>query len=161
MVNAGQTAYERGNDRFYTGKVAMFGEDVLGYLRVDNGVFLSRSIRRNAIPFNLHRLGELENYPWEFGLAALGNGFVHSKRETHALQPNAALHQQVTHHQLHMDKNDLQIPDFLCWHLRFWLMTLRQVSTHPKLQSFLMKPKKTFESVGQHRDQHRPSLVRT
>jgi hypothetical protein len=59
-----------------------------------------------------------------------------------ALQPNAALHQQVTHHQLHMDKNDLQIPDFLCWHLRFWLMTLRQVSTHPKLQSFLMKPKK-------------------
>jgi hypothetical protein len=108
VVNAGQTAYERGNDRFYTGKVAMFGEDVLGYLRVDkagpksrhglwlrkdqsgdlhvigtrDGVFLSRSIGRNAIPFNLHRLGELENYPWEFGLAALGNRFVHSKRVT-------------------------------------------------------------------------------
>eukprot|EP00435_Cladocopium_sp_Y103_P035698 s4054_g9.t1 len=89
----------------------MFGEDILGYLAMDKGgprwhhgiwlgkvasgdmhvvgtaegVFLTRSIRRNAIAFNLNRFADLENYPWEFGLAALGNKLVHNKRVTHPL----------------------------------------------------------------------------
>jgi hypothetical protein len=76
VVNAGQTPYERANDRCYSGKICMFGEDVLGYLRVEkggpkwqhglwlgkvasgdmhvvgtaDGIFLTRSIRRNALP---------------------------------------------------------------------------------------------------------------
>ena len=108
-VSAGQRAYERCSDRVYTGKLAMFGEDVLGYLRTDlkaaprwqhgiwmgktmsgdlhmigteNGVFVTRSIRRNAVPFNLNRLGDIENWPWEFGYAALGNRLVYNKRVT-------------------------------------------------------------------------------
>ena len=123
VVQGGQTAYERSHDRFYSGKLAMFGEDILGYLATDKGgprwrhgiwlgkgasgdmhvigtaegVFLTRSIRRNAIPFNLNRFAELENYPWEFGLAALGNKLVHNKRVTHPLAfgVGAALPPQV------------------------------------------------------------------
>ena len=109
ITSAGQTAYERCSDRVYSGKLAMFGEDVLGYLRTDlkaaprwqhgiwmgktmsgdlhiigteNGVFVTRSIRRNAVPFNLNRLGDIENWPWEFGYAALGNRLVYNKRVT-------------------------------------------------------------------------------
>ena len=111
VVHGGQTAYERAHDRYYSGKLAMFGEDILGYLAMDKGgprwrhgiwlgkipsgdmhvvgtaegVFLTRSIRRNPIPFNLNRFADLENYPWEFGLAALGNKLVHNKRVTHPL----------------------------------------------------------------------------
>ena len=107
VVSSGLTAYERSCDRSYSGKLAMFGEDVLGYLRTDlkaaprwqhgiwlgktmsgdlhiigqaDGVFVTRSIRRNPTPFNLERFAELEHYPWEFGLAALGNRLVHKKR---------------------------------------------------------------------------------
>ena len=109
--HGGQTAYERAHDRYYSGKLAMFGEDILGYLAMDKGgprwrhgiwlgkvasgdmhvvgtaegVFLTRSIRRNAVAFNLSRFADLENYPWEFGLAALGNKLVHNKRVTHPL----------------------------------------------------------------------------
>ena len=101
VVNGGQTAHKRASDRSYSGKIAMFAEDVLGYLRIDkggprwqqlvpsgdshvvgarDGVFLTRSIRRNAIPFNLNRCGDIETYPWEYGLVALGNKLVHNKR---------------------------------------------------------------------------------
>ena len=61
------------------------------------GVFLTRSIRRNAVPFNLNRFAESENYPWEFGFAALGNKLVHNKRVTHPLAfgVGAALPPQV------------------------------------------------------------------
>ena len=37
VVSGGQTAYERASDRCYSGKIAMFAEDVLGYLRIDKG----------------------------------------------------------------------------------------------------------------------------
>ena len=86
VVNFGQTPYERAQDRCYSGKLCMFGEDVLGYLRVDkggarwqhglwlgkiasgdmhiigtaDGIFLTRSVRRNATPFNLNRFGDLD-----------------------------------------------------------------------------------------------------
>ena len=95
----------------YSGRIAMFGEDILGYLPVDkggprwrqgvwlgkvhcgdmhvvgtsDGVFLTRSIRPHAVAFNLGRFALLENYPWEFGLAALGNKLVHNQRLTHPL----------------------------------------------------------------------------
>ena len=111
-ISAGQTAYERCSCRIYNGKLAMFGEDGLGYLRADlkaaprwqhgiwmskamtamsgdlhiigtaNGVFVTRSIRRNANPFNFNRLGDIESWPWEFGYAALGNRLVYNKRVT-------------------------------------------------------------------------------
>ena len=101
------TAYERSNDRAYSGKLAMFGECVLGYLRTDlkaaprwqhgiwlgktmsgdlhivghaDGVFVTRSIRRNPVPFDLERLGGLETWPWEYGYAALGNRLIYSKK---------------------------------------------------------------------------------
>jgi hypothetical protein len=106
VVNSGQTPYERAHDRCYSGKLCMFGEDVLGYLHVDkggarwqhglwlgkiasgdmhiigtaDGIFLTRSVRRNATPFNLNRFGDLDRYPWEFGLAALGSKLIHNKR---------------------------------------------------------------------------------
>ena len=106
VVSGGQTAYERANDRCYSGKIAMYGEDILGYLRLDKagprwqhgiwlgkvasgdmhivgtsqGIFLTRSIRRNPVPFNLNRFADLEHYPWEFGLAALGSRLIHNKR---------------------------------------------------------------------------------
>eukprot|EP00435_Cladocopium_sp_Y103_P016294 s1770_g4.t1 len=50
-----------------------------------NGVFVTRSIRRHAVPFNLSRLGDIENWPWEFGYAALGNRLVYNKRVTQPL----------------------------------------------------------------------------
>ena len=35
VISGGQTAFERASGRCYAGKIAMFAEDVLGYLRVD------------------------------------------------------------------------------------------------------------------------------
>eukprot|EP00435_Cladocopium_sp_Y103_P075626 s23_g61.t1 len=67
VVHGGQTAYERAHDRYYSGKLAMFGEDILGYLAMDKGG-----------PRWQHGI-------WEFGLAALGNKLVHNKRVTHPL----------------------------------------------------------------------------
>ena len=131
VVNGGQTAYERASDRSYTGKIAMFAEDVLGYLRVDkggprwqpgiwlgkvpsgdshvvgtkDGVFLTRSIRRNAIPFNLDRCGDVETYPWEYRLVALGNKLVHNKRVSQpiALGIGPALPPQLDLEALHVE----------------------------------------------------------
>ena len=111
-VSEGLTPFERGMDRSYTGKLAMYGEEVLGFLRTGlkagprwqhgvwlgktmsgdqhivgtaDGVFITRSIRRTPNPFNLDRLGDLESWPWEFGHAALGNRLVYSKRVSQPL----------------------------------------------------------------------------
>ena len=67
---------------FWVGKIYSGDMHVVG---TSDGVFLTRSIRRNAIAFNLGRFAELENYPCESGLAALGNKLVHNKRLTHPL----------------------------------------------------------------------------
>eukprot|EP00435_Cladocopium_sp_Y103_P038920 s137_g10.t1 len=139
VVHGGQTAYERAHDRHYSGKLAMFGEDILGYLAMDkggprwrhgiwlgkvasgdmhvvgtaDGVFLTRSIRRNAIAFNLNRFADLENYPWEFGLAALGNKLVHNKRVTHPLAfgVGAALPPQIDVEAIQVQKYAEENPD--------------------------------------------------
>ena len=139
VVNAGQTPYERANDRCYCGKICMCGEDVLGYLRVDkggpkgqhglwlgkvasgdmhvvgtaDGIFLTRSIRRNAVAFNLNRFGDLEHYPWEFGLAALGNRLVHNKRVSRpiAVGIGAALPPQLDPEAIHVQNYAREHPD--------------------------------------------------
>ena len=131
VVNGGQTAYERASDRSYSGKIAMFAEDVVGYLRVDkggprwqhglwlgkvpsgdshvvgtrDGGFLTRSIRRNAIRFNLNRCGHIETYPSEYGLVALGNKLVHNKRVSQpiALGVGPALPPQLDLEALHVE----------------------------------------------------------
>ena len=100
VASGGQTALERASDRAYSGKLATFGEDILVYLAVhvvgtSEGVFLTRSIRRSAGAFNLNRFAELENYPWEFGLAGLGNKLVHNKRLTRPLYPVVQVQKQL------------------------------------------------------------------
>ena len=107
VVAAGATAYERSSDRAYSGKLAMFGESVLGYLKTDRkaaarwqrgiwlgkslvndvhivaqgaNIFVTRSIRRRPRPFELEDLGEVVSGPWEFGYASLGHRMVYNKR---------------------------------------------------------------------------------
>lgn len=106
IVKQGTTAYERPSDRMYTGKLCMFGETVLGYLKGDckavprwtkgiwlgkaltndthiiahgTGVFVTRSVRRLPTPFVLEDLGDLRFSPWEFGYAAVGHRMVYNK----------------------------------------------------------------------------------
>ena len=106
-VKSATTAYERACGRFYSGKMAMFGEAVMGFLRTSqkglpqwtrgvwlskaisndshiigtpNGVFLTRSIRRLPTSFDLELLGELTASPWNYGCASLGHRLVHAKR---------------------------------------------------------------------------------
>ena len=89
-VCQGQTAYERSCGRVYSGRLAQFGERVMGYVRqekkgdpkwlpaiwlgetlsndchvlCDRGVILvSRSIRRLPNGFNLEMLGQVESAP--------------------------------------------------------------------------------------------------
>ena len=95
VVAAGATAYERSSDGAYSGKLTMFGECVLGYLKTDRkaaarwqrgiwlgkslvndvhivaqgaNIFVTRSTRRRPKPFELEDLGEVVSGPWEFGL---------------------------------------------------------------------------------------------
>ena len=102
VVTAGSTAFERSTDRMYTGKLAMFGECVLGFLKTDrkaaarwqkgiwlgksltndthiiaqgNNVFVTRSTRRLPTPFVLEGLGEVVACPWDYGYA-LGHCLV-------------------------------------------------------------------------------------
>ena len=106
VVKQGTTAFERSADRMYTGKLCMFGETVLGYIKTDrkaaprwakgiwlgktltndthiiahgSGVFVTRSVRRLPTPFVLEELGAMEFGPWEFGYAALGHRMVYNK----------------------------------------------------------------------------------
>ena len=92
VVNKETTGYERATGRFYSGKLALFGEAVMGYLKTDlkglpkwtrgvwltktvtndyhvigtpTGIFVTRSIRRLIESFQLELLGELVTSPWE------------------------------------------------------------------------------------------------
>ena len=112
-VKSATTAYERACGRFYSGKVTMFGEAVMGFLRTSlkglpqctrgvwlskalsndshiigtpTGIFLTRSIRRLPTSFDLELLGELTASPWNCGCASLGHRLVHAKRVVHHLQ---------------------------------------------------------------------------
>ena len=107
VVNKETTGYERATGRFYSGKLALFGEAVMGYLKTDlkglpkwtrgvwltktmtndchaigapTGIFVTRSIRRLPESFQLELLGELVTSPWEHGCSSLGHRLVYSKR---------------------------------------------------------------------------------
>ena len=107
VVNKETTGYERSTGRLYSGKLALFGETVLGYLKTDlkglpkwskgvwltktmmndchvigtaTGIFVTRSIRRLPCSFQLEQLGDLTACPWEYGYANLGHRLVYSKR---------------------------------------------------------------------------------
>ena len=117
----------------------MYGEDALGHLRLDKagprwqhgiwlgkvasgdmhivgtsqGIFLTRSIRRNAVPFNPNRFADIEHYPWEFGLAALGSRLIHNKRVSQpvAFGVGAALPPQLDLEAINVAKYALEHPD--------------------------------------------------
>eukprot|EP00435_Cladocopium_sp_Y103_P070025 s313_g34.t1 len=108
IQKGGTTAFERSSDRVYTGKLAMFGECVLGFLKSGdkkaaprwqkgiwlgksltndthiiaqgNDVFVTRSIRRLPTPFVLEALGDMVACPWSYGYAALGHRMVYSRQ---------------------------------------------------------------------------------
>ena len=106
VVKQGTTAYERSSDRVYSGKLCMYGESVLGYIKTDRkaaprwsrgiwlgktlvndthiiahstGVFVTRSVRRLPTPFVLEELGDLHHSPWEFGYASLGHRMLYNR----------------------------------------------------------------------------------
>ena len=107
VINQGQTSYERSFDRPYTGKVCMFAEVVMAYVKTDKkgaprwrkGVWLTktmnndshvvavggsivctRSVRRLATQWDLKMCGDVESGPWSYGLASLGSKLVVNKR---------------------------------------------------------------------------------
>ena len=106
VVRREMTSYERGTGRFYSGKVAMLGETVFGFLKTELkvpkwtkgiwlsksmmndchvigtaiGIFVTRSIRRLPDSFHLELLGEIT--AWDYGYANLGHRLVCSKRIT-------------------------------------------------------------------------------
>ena len=107
MISNGFAAFEKSFDRQYTGKLAKFGECVMGYLKseaksnpkwikgiwlgkspindtymigIAQGVFVTRSIRRFSNCWNLKLAGDVENCPWDYGYAALGSKLVLAKR---------------------------------------------------------------------------------
>ena len=111
-VEHGETAYERATGMTYGGKVCLFGERVMGFLKTNStgkaaprwveciwlgktmlndvnivwspgspgGIFVTRSIRRFAQPWDIKMLSELEVCAWEHGYANLGGVLVPRKR---------------------------------------------------------------------------------
>jgi len=104
----GRTAYEIAHDGVSTGKLVMFGEQVLGPLRTSQKgrprwlkgiwlrktyandahmvafqgtLFVTRSVRPLTNPFNLEALGEIEVGPWDHGLASLGHRLIVNKKQ--------------------------------------------------------------------------------
>ena len=107
VVKQGTTVYERSSDRVYSGKLCMYGESVLGYIKTDrkaaprwsrgiwlgktlvndthiiahpSGVFVTRSVRRLPTPFVLEELGDVHHSPWEFGYASLGHRMLYNRQ---------------------------------------------------------------------------------
>ena len=119
VVNQGQTSFERSFDRPYTGKVCMFAEQVMAYVKTDRkgaprwrkGVWLTktmnndshvvavggsivctRSVRRLATQWDLKMCGDIESGPWSYGLASLGAKLVVNKR---IVNPKAVTFEQL------------------------------------------------------------------
>ena len=106
MAN-GPTPLELCSGRMYTGKLARYGERVLGFLKTDmkgkpqwrpgiwlgkttqndtriiavaDGVFVTRSIRRLTSAFDVKYFTDLTRCAWECNYAALGHTMMHAKR---------------------------------------------------------------------------------
>ena len=108
VVKQGHTAYELCANRVYSGRVALFGECVLGYLKQTKGapqwvkgiwlgktisndvniiavpgslqLFVTGSIRRFPGTWNGEMIGQVEASPWQFNYASLGSQLVYAKR---------------------------------------------------------------------------------
>ena len=65
------------------------------------------------LPSTLNRFGDLEHYPWEFGLAALGNRLVHNKRVSRpiAVGIGASLPPQLDLEAVHVQNYAREHPD--------------------------------------------------
>lgn len=106
-VTNGSTPFELCSGRMYTGKLARYGERVLGFMKTElkgkpqwrpgiwlgktiqndthilaiaDGVFVTRSIRRLPTGFDVQYYGDLTTCPWDCNYAALGHTMVHAKR---------------------------------------------------------------------------------
>ena len=109
VVRHGKTAYELCTSRQYTGRLAMFGERTLGFLKlstkgsptwtrgiwlgkaVSNDVhilavpghpqlFVTRSVRRLPNAWDMQMIADMEACPWQFGYASLGSQLALAKR---------------------------------------------------------------------------------
>ena len=109
VIRKGSTAYELCANKMYTGRLALFGESVLGFLKrttkgspqwtrgiwlgktMSNDVhiiavsgstqlFVTRSVRRFPKPWNMDGIASVEACPWSFGYASLGSQLVLAKR---------------------------------------------------------------------------------
>ena len=109
VVRHGKTAYELCTSRQYTGRLAMFGERALGFLKLstkgsptwtrgiwlgktmNNDVhilavpghpqlFVTRSVRRLPNAWDMQMIADMEACPWQFGYASLGSQLVLGER---------------------------------------------------------------------------------
>ena len=109
VIRRGSTPYELCANRMYTGRLALFGESVLGFLKrttkgspqwtkgvwlgktMSNDVhiiavpgskqlFVTRSVRRFPKPSNMEAIGDVEACPWSFGYASVGSQLILAKR---------------------------------------------------------------------------------
>lgn len=108
-VSQGETPFERCAGKMYSGKLCYFGECVMGYLKptakglpawyrgvwlgktflndanvvyCNNGLFITRSVRRIPNPWSLDALGKVEMTPQECAFATLGSRLYVPKRLT-------------------------------------------------------------------------------
>ena len=114
-VTQGCTPYERLTNTLYRGKVCMFGEAVMAYLKqsakasakwqkaiwlgkttandvnilgVPGGIFVSRSVRRFSDCWDGKLTAEIDTYVWQHGLASLGGTLVlNNKKVSLPAQP--------------------------------------------------------------------------
>ncbi|CAE7303180.1 unnamed protein product [Symbiodinium sp. CCMP2592] len=101
-----ETAFERVRSSSYEGRICLFGERVMGFLQTAKasaqwikgvwlgktcrndvhiigtaaGIFVTRSVRRFANPWDLDLAVSVEKCVWEHGLASLGSQLVLAKR---------------------------------------------------------------------------------
>ena len=106
-VANGETAYERSTGKEYHGRICIFGETCMGFLKpsakglaswqrgvwlgktqnndahvisCNGGLFITRSVRRLPVPWVLSELGNVEISPWECSFATLGSKLMVPKR---------------------------------------------------------------------------------
>ena len=106
-ITNGSTPFELCSGRMYTGKLAQYGERVLGFLKMElkgkpqwragvwigkttqndthilavaDGIFVTRSIRRLPNGFDVKQFSDFTTCPWDCNYAALGHTMMHAKR---------------------------------------------------------------------------------
>ena len=106
-VANGETPYERCTGKEYHGRICLFGETCMGFLKpsakglaswqrgvwlgktqnndahiisCNGGLFITRSVRRIPVPWVATELGNVEMTPWECSFATLGSRLMVPKR---------------------------------------------------------------------------------